>query len=259
MRRVLTAFMVVATCLLPLAHSHARVPLPPAKPLVSNKKPNWNMQIGGRTVRVHAITPETPGPWPTVMLLHGASGLGDGYLIWPVARALAKRGIASAIVQYFDALPDRVGRKGSVQYFAKRESMLEDAVDQLLAHPNVRGPAIGIYGYSLGGFHGLALAGTDRRINAVVSLAGALPRHVSSDELDRAAPVLLLHGTSDRIVPYARAQETVAAWKRHGRSVRLLSLPKTGHVPRGRERERIIAASVDFLAQNMALQMARLP
>ncbi len=259
MRRVLTAFVVAATCMLPLAPTLARAPVPPVKPVVSSKKPNWNMHISGRTVRVHAVTPDTPGPWPTVMLLHGASGLGDGYLIWPVARALAKRGIASAIVQYFDCLPDQVGRKGAVRYFGKRETMLEQAVDQLLRHPNVRGPAIGIYGYSLGGFHGLALAGTDNRISAVVSLAGALPRHVDGNELETAAPVLLVHGKRDRIVPYSRAEETVNAWQRHGRPVRLISLPTAGHVPRGRERDRIVAASVDFLARNLALQIAKLP
>ena len=133
---------------------------------------DWSVRVDGRLVPVHVVQPKTPPPWPTAMLLHGSSGLGRGYLVWPVAYALAARGVASAVVEYFDALPDQVGHKGAVQYFSVRERQLDAVVDGILAQPEVMGPQIGVYGYSLGGFHGLALAVTNPRVAAVVSLAG---------------------------------------------------------------------------------------
>ena len=216
----------------------------------------WTLAVASRSVPVHLVRPATPPPWPTVMLLHGASGLGRGYLIWPVARALAARGVAAAVVEYFDAMPDQIGRKGAVRHFSARERLLNNIVDGILAQPEVLGPQIGVYGYSLGGFHGLALAATDRRIAAVVSLAGGLPRHVQQSRLGRAAPVLLVHGSKDTIVPFSRASETVAAWQTYGRPIRLMTLPGTGHVPRGQERTQLSVVAADFLAKEMLFRTA---
>jgi dienelactone hydrolase len=258
MRWMLVLFFVLAACSQPTERLSAKIPVPQAKPSAAMAKPNWDMRVQGRTVKVHVVTPKSPGPWPTVMLLHGASGLGRGYMIWPVAKALADRGVAAAVVQYFDAMPKQISRKGAVRYFEKREVQLDMMVNQLLAQPQVRGPAIGVYGYSLGGFHGLALAGTDPRVAAVVSLGGGLPRHVPSSNLRLASPALVVHGRRDRIVPFSRALETVTAWKRYKRPIRLMGLSKTGHVPRGADRDRVIKASADFLAKELVLQLALL-
>ncbi len=217
---------------------------------------DWSVRVDGRLVPVHVVQPKTPPPWPTAMLLHGSSGLGRGYLVWPVAYALAARGVASAVVEYFDALPDQVGHKGAVQYFSVRERQLDAVVDGILAQSEVMGPQIGVYGYSLGGFHGLALAVTNPRVAAVVSLAGGLPRHVPLSRIERASPVLLVHGTRDKIVPFARAAETQAAWRRHGRPVRLLALQDIGHVPRGADRAQLVEAAADFIAKELFYRTA---
>lgn len=227
-------------------------------PDVSAESPDWTMAVEGRTVRVQVVTPDSAPPWPTVMLLHGASGLGRGYMIWPVAQALAKRGVAAAVVRYFDALPDEVHRKGAVRYFQRRERLLGEMVDQLLAKPEVMGPEIGVYGYSLGAFHGLAMAAKDRRIAAVAALAGGLPRHVPAKAVERAAPVLLVHGTRDRIVPYSRTKEAEAVWRRFGRPASVLRLQNTGHVPRPVDRQRLASVAADFLAKELLLQVAAL-
>jgi len=258
MRWLFAVLLILAACSQPTERLSAAKPIPPTKPSVLSAKPNWDMRVQGRAVKVHVVTPKSSGPWPTVMLLHGASGLGDGYMIWPVAEALAERGVAAAVVQYFDAMPNKIRRKGAVRYFEKREAQLDEMVDQLLAQRLVRGSAIGIYGYSLGGFHGLALAGTDPRVAAVVSLGGGLPRHVPSANLRQASPALVVHGKRDRIVPFSRASETVSAWKQYKRPIRMLGLPKTGHVPRGANRDRIVKASADFLARELVLQLAQM-
>jgi dienelactone hydrolase len=194
-----------------------------------------------------------------VMLLHGASGMGRGFMVWPVAEALAERGVASAVVRYFDALPTKVRRKGAVRYFEKREGQLSEMITQLQARPEVQGPEIGVYGYSLGAFHGLAMAAQDPRIAAVAALAGGLPGHVPAAAVERAAPVLLVHGSRDRIVPYKRTKQAEAVWRRYGRPVSVMKLAKTGHVPQPADRLRFANLAADFLAKELLFQIASLP
>jgi dienelactone hydrolase len=193
------------------------------------------------------------------MLLHGASGLGRGFMVWPVANALAERGVAAAVVEYFDALPDDVRRKGAVRHFEQRERLIGQMVNRLLAKPQVLGPEIGVYGYSLGAFHGLALAAKEPRIAAVAALAGGLPWHVPPSALARAAPALLVHGTRDRVVPYSRTREAEVAWRQHGRPASIMALKNTGHVPSPADRERLAAVTADFLAKELLFQVASLP
>jgi|GEM_PF-3874769 len=234
--------------------------LPATTPVRTVTLPDWTITVGGRRVRVHVVAPTTPPPWPTAMLLHGASGLGRGFMVWPVAEELAKRGVAAAVVRYFDALPDKVRRKGAVRYFQQRERQMQSMVDQLLARPEVQGPELAVYGYSLGAFHGLAMAAKDNRIAAVAALAGGLPRHVPAAAVERAAPVLLVHGTRDRIVPYKRTQQAESAWRRYGRPVSVMKLNGTGHVPKPADRVRLASLTADFLAKELLFQqVASLP
>ncbi|MCA8927480.1 MAG: dienelactone hydrolase family protein [Alphaproteobacteria bacterium] len=226
---------------------------------VAHARFDWNMVVDGRRVRVHVVAPNTPPPWPTVMLLHGASGLGRGFMVWPVANALAERGVAAAVVRYFDAMPASVKRKGAIPYFQLRERQLSNMVDQLLVRPEVMGPELAVYGYSLGAFHGLGMAATDPRIAAVVALAGGLPRNVPASAVERAAPVMLVHGTRDRIVPYARTREAEAVWRHYGRPVSVMKLKNTGHVPRPADRKKMANLAADFLAKELQLQVAELP
>ncbi len=248
---------IIALCLLSAAC--APVSEPPTAPQQAAVLPDWNMTIEGHSVRVHLVAPDTPPPWPTAMLLHGASGLGRGFMVWPVADALAERGVAAAVIEYFDALPDNVPRKGAVRHFERRERLIGQMVNHLLIKPEVMGPEVGVYGYSLGAFHGLALAAKDPRIAAVAALAGGLPRHVPVSAVARAAPVLLVHGTRDRVVPYSRARETEMAWQTHGRPASVLQLKNTGHVPAPTDRKRLAAIAADFLAKELLFQVASLP
>ena len=142
----------------------------------------WQVRYQSRTVRIHVIPPPgKPAPWPMAMVLHGASGLGRGHLIWPMADELAKRGVAAAVVRYYDGMSPRLRRKQSVHWFREREKILEHVTHALLARRAVKGPSIGVFGYSLGGFHAVAMAASDRRIAGAVALAGGLSGHLAGD------------------------------------------------------------------------------
>ena len=108
---------------------------------------------------------------------------------------------------------------------------------------------LGVYGFSLGAFHGLELAATDGRVVATAALAGGLPRNVAGSRVAQAAPVLLLHGTEDRTVPIRRSEAAAAVWRGHDRPARLVPLKGTGHVPRGEARDEVVRETADFLAE----------
>ena len=178
--------------------------------------------------------------------------MGRGHMIWPVASALAKKGVAAAIVRYYDGMPRKQRRKQSPRWFVQRERIIDHVIAQLLKRREVKGDKIGVYGYSLGGFHSIGLAATDQRIAAAVAMAGGLSGHQYGVGMNSASPLMLIHGTRDRTVPYRRSRIARSAWKKAGRPVELVTLRGVGHVPRGAVRTRSFARAADFLADHLA-------
>lgn len=211
----------------------------------------WKVRYQGRNIRVHVITPREAGPWPLAIILHGASGVGRGHMFWPMAQELADRGIAAAIVRYYDGLPKRTKRKQSPRIFAQRERILNQVIGNLMRRKQVKGDVLGVYGYSLGAFHTIALAAKDPRVVAGVSLAGGLSGHIPRTEVKDAAPLLLIHGTRDRVVPFRRSVITRAAWWQAGQSAQLMQLNGVGHVPYRKARERVFLAAADFIEEHL--------
>lgn len=211
----------------------------------------WKVRYQGHNIRVHVITPQTAGPWPLALILHGASGVGRGYMYWPMAEELADRGIAAAVVRYYDGLPARTKRKQSPRIFTQRERILNHVINNLMRRSQVKGDVLAVYGYSLGGFHTMALAAKDSRIAAGVSVAGGLSGHIPHTEVKDAAPLLLIHGTRDRIVPYRRSVIARSAWRKSGQNAQLMPMTNVGHVPYGIVRERTFVAAADFIEEHL--------
>src|SRR5690625_3149342 len=104
-------------------------------------------QSKGRPVRVDMFVPrDQEHPLPAVILLHGASGVGDGHLIYAMAEALAETGLAVFAVHYFDAIP-RGNRAGIARYF-ERDEIIGDAIDYVSALHFIDQRRIGLFGYS---------------------------------------------------------------------------------------------------------------
>ncbi len=174
-----------------------------------------SFQYGGRKVRIEIFRPANSVVAPAALVLHGASGVGDGWFVYPFAQALAERGVSAAVVHYYDGLGRRKG-KASPKIFAARAKILESAVNFMLSRKDVRPDEIGVYGMSLGGFHALALGVSDPRVKAVASLGGALSVHIPDRLVGLLPATLLLHGSSDRVVPVDRALDVSRAMERHG-------------------------------------------
>ena len=223
------------------------VALPAAAQAIKSKA---SFAYNGKSVRVEMFRPSGQGPFPTVLVLHGASGVGQGAYVYPAARALAEAGVAAAVVHYYDGLKQK-RRRDSPRIFQTRERIILAAVDYLAGRKDVRPDRMGVYGMSLGGFHALALAVQDKRIRSVVSLAGALSRHIPAKRLARMPPTLLLHGRRDRVVPFSRAVETARALKRYAGAGELKVYPKEGHVMSEAARRDALAVAVNFLVEGL--------
>jgi len=102
----------------------------------------------------------------------------------------------------------------------------------------------------------VAFSSTDTAATAVraaVSLSGA---HILTVPDPGDAPLLLLHGTADFVVPYAWAQNTVAAATNAGVRAVLTSWEGDGHVPYLAHRTEILEQTRNFLYWHLDLAHA---
>jgi hypothetical protein len=218
---------------------------------------------GGVTLAGALTVPDGPGPHPAVVLV---SGLGpndrDGVVIPGVAdrvygdwaRALTRRGVA--VLRY-----DKrgIGRSpGPPLAWLDLRLLRADAaaaVRALARRPEAARGRIGVVGHSQGGdialWAGRAAgarrvvtlaapgrplgslrAGADPLLAALVGRAAARATLAADPRRDAArlpAPLLVVQGTADRVVPPADAGRLARARRAAGRPVRVLVVPRADH------------------------------
>ncbi len=187
---------------------------------------------GDDRVTAFLVKPPGKGPFPGVILTHGAGG--DRRQLVVQATWLAGRGAAALVVdspfarnpgiQFPEGIP---GLRVERDLIVKNVQELRRAVDVLEEHGGVEDEKIGYIGYSAGARTGAILAGNEDRIDAYAFLSGgsapvsevtkAAPPDVRSDvaailtEVDplrhirEAAPAKLRfqNGRRDEVVPRA--------------------------------------------------------
>jgi len=123
------------------------------------------MQINGRTVAVHDLTPDAPEDAPVVLLCHAAPGSGA---FDPDPAATAARGVRLLSL-------DRPGYGGSepVTDGLATVGLAADDAAALLADVLPQGATAGLAGWSAGGRVALALAARHPELVGRVALAGA--------------------------------------------------------------------------------------
>ncbi len=183
---------------------------------------------GGRSITAEWFDSATAGRRPTVVLLHGADGMTRAENYRFGARALAAAGFHVALVRYFERTGDARANWASLRQDARLWlETVRDAVTFVSRQPGVDPSRIAIVGFSLGASLALAAAGEDARIKAVVDVFGPVPE--GADTAARAAPVLILHGAHDRIVPVAHAHKLQAMLKARGTPHEVMIYPDQGH------------------------------
>lgn len=187
---------------------------------------------------------------PAVVMLHGASGLGDGTLYYPQARALAEKGISTFVVHYFDGITE-YARKASPQLQEQRNQVIRDAISYVQALPYVDQTRVGAFGLSLGGFHVMDLAGSDGRLAAVVNVVGAMPNTEMRRGVREMPPTLILHGDKDRVVPVARAYQLARYMDDIGADYDMHIFRGQGHAFKGPAQQEAIRETTAFFVRHL--------
>ena len=253
---------------------------PPAKPAPPAKTTTTRPSLGphlvqssesyqsqGRQIRIDVLRPDDDEPRPAVLILHGASGIGDGTFYREAAEIFAERGYVTFIPYYLPKVQQQrsthvSAKKGAKDKpvlpqvskvddesvragFAVQERTLRDALAYMTRSAHVDASRIGVFGMSLGGFHALHLSSQDYRIMAVVDMSGAL-RGNTMPESDRLPPTLALHGARDSLVPVSRARSLAEYLKRRGIPHELMIYPDQGHFFRGKAQADALQRSAAF-------------
>lgn len=198
----------------------------------------------------------TGGPYPLVVFSHGFGASGPAY-----GEVLLRRIAAHGYVVAAPTFPLTNGRAPGGQHLADYLHQPADVsfvITRMLAASKARGDLhglidpkeVGAAGHSLGAITTLGVTYhrccLDHRIKAAVVLAGIqLPFGRSSSWAWPPVPLLLVHGTSDRTVPYAASTATYRAAKP---PKFLLTLQNAPHTPFGSPYLDVIVNSTnDFL------------
>jgi len=164
-----------------------------------------------RTIVTRIAHPTSGGPYPLVVLSHGASGhpdeytdtvplwAADGFVVASPAFPLTNREVPGALAN----IADVANQPGDVSFVIDAVLAANDDPSSPL-HGMVDPEAIGVVGHSLGGATTWAVsfntATRDERIDSAVIFAGlTLPIPDGTFEFDSGLPLLVLHGDQDDV------------------------------------------------------------
>lgn len=210
-----------------------------------------SIRSGGRQIRIDKYV-TAQGKHPAVLVLHGAGGtLLDGPEMRRVARQLAEAGNAVYLVHYFNRTGTIFGLDAGMQKdFAAWLEAVRDSI-KFAQQENANRSAIGIYGYSLGGFLALAAASDNPAVGAVVEHAGGI-WNGKTDRIKRMPPVLVVHGEGDRRIPFPKyAQPLVGVLRKRGATVKTRFFPGEGHVFTASAMAKVREDAVEFFRQHL--------
>ena len=213
---------------------------------------------GGQVVPLEVFLPAAAlSRCKAVLMLHGSFGLLPPYRsdIVSFAQALAARGVAAAMPHYLDATGTAPG-VGVFALIAQHgpawRQACSDALASMAKDARFDASHLGILGFSLGANLALSLAmdppaGTQLR--CVVDFFGptqGLPAHWA-----RLPPVLIFHGTDDRLVAPSESHHLVAqlesAGKKKGQGYVFESYQGQGHGFKGAALAKSRDETVEFV------------
>lgn len=189
--------------------------------------------------RMHAtlVTPDGPGPYPGVLILHTSGGLEDADLAY--ANRLASEGYVCLVPAFMAAYGlsaqsrfDTFTRDGDAIY-----ADLVAALVTLQNNPKVQGSKLAAVGFSAGGYFAVWLALTDK-VQAAVGYYGAYSAAGTDKTLARfqhlasasSAPVLILHGADDDTVPVIAARRLASILDNVKAPYQIQVYPDAGHL-----------------------------
>jgi acetyl esterase/lipase len=230
-KAMLTALGVFATaCRSATSRENSRKASPVFKPDIEYAT------VGRKSLRLDAYLPAVKVPTPAIVLLHGGgfTGGAKGGYTGELARHLAVEGYAAFDINY--RLMGDLGPGATLPKAmeAAREDLAR-AVEHVTSNSksyDIDPDRLAVGGGSAGAITALlATYGEDRSARppkAVVSLWGGMygqERAIKPGD----PPVLLVHGTADKTVPFAHSEAIATASRKAGVEVVLLRIENGGH------------------------------
>jgi len=174
-----------------------------------------SVQVGvSKNMEARLLTPDGPGPYPAVLLLHTSGGLQAGDLNF--ATRLVQLGYVVLVPSFLEAygIQAKTRQQTFTTYADKIYADFVASLDYLRQNSKVDGRRVAAIGFSNGGYFALWLAAT-KKVQAGVSYYGAITGAGTDRSLSRfhdtftetSSPVLILHGTDDSTVPFTKAVE----------------------------------------------------
>ena len=196
--------------------------------------------------------PETAGPHPAVVVLHGADGWRTDIAL--LAKVLSDSGFVTLALDYYAGLestsiwgPDRS------RNWPHYQESVRNAVTYLQTLPNVSDRPVGLWGSSLGSFLAVSVAASIPAVEAVVGLSGGggAEGEPIEKQVKGFPPILILHGDNDKIVPIEKAYELRDAVMKSNGEVELHAYPGMGHAFSGAAGADMVQRTVKFLKAHL--------
>jgi len=180
-----------------------------AVPALAGEPTSQAVRVGVRhNMEATLYTPDGPGPFPTLLLMHTSAGLTETDKGWCLK--LAREGFICIVPAFLLAHGNLKGEFRRFAFTTEAQAIYDDFVEtsgELNRLPTAKPGAVGAIGFSNGGYFALWLAAT-RQVKAGVSYYGALPGAGTDHELRRfqstfnaqSSPVLELAGEDDSTI-----------------------------------------------------------
>jgi len=189
-----------------------------------------------RNVAATLYTPDGPGPYPGILVLHPSVGLEQSDREF--GAKLAREGYIALVPAFLSAHGIRSESRRAA-FTSDAQAIYDDFVyilGEMNRLPKIKPGVLGAVGFSNGGYFAAWLAATGK-VKAGVGYHGAYSGAASDQELKRFAasftaassPFLILHGHSDAIVGVVAAQRLDAIATRAGAPHQLVIYPDAGH------------------------------
>jgi dienelactone hydrolase len=214
-------------------------------------------------VPIDLFLPNGAGRQPACLILHGTSGLVRRHraAVVSFAEALAESGIVAAIPDYFASTGTSAGLSAARAMNATLPAWRAACRAALLftqQHSRVDAGRVGLLGFSLGGHLALSLGmapPADTSVKCVVDFFGPTIEPFLAGNRSALPPVLIHHGTADRIVTILNSERLVAqlqgAGKTSGREYEYVTYPGQGHGFAGAALDRSRSTTIDFLSATL--------
>ena len=221
----------------------------------------------GRKILAALFEPSGPGPHPAVVFLHGIEGFRESHL--ELAREMSQHGMTVIAGCWFNAYidPDVSGQSDAIRCpdgppiltlsfapVAAAVTNISMFINSVRTLPNVKSDSVALYGSSLGSIAATAVALTGARLKAVVASTGYITSYLPLGVQGIQAPVLIMQGTADAIIPVAEARKFEAALKADGKDVEAKYYEGAPHeiLDDPKWRGQVRADAAEFLVRKLA-------